>query len=99
MFFLDRAIELTKQAYNNHAKELDETEREMERLIATIRNNLASYIATLQKQKGRVAEGDRLLAEGCARYIKARIHTFPDKAATWELTLKEVRESFPDADL
>lgn len=99
MFFLERAIELTKQAYNNRAKELDETERDMGRAIATIRNNLASYIATLQKQKGRVAEGDRLLAEGCTRYIKARIHTFPENAATWEQTLEEVRESFPNADL
>jgi len=84
---LEEAIRFTKEAHD-WAKGLDEKERENQRLIGTIRNNLASYFAKARCEKD--------LARGYAKYIYKIRHKFPENSETWEKTYNEVLEAFPD---
>ena len=87
MNLLQEAIEFTKEAHDL-ANDLDEKERENQRLIGAIRNNLASYFAE--------AGQDKDLARGYAKYIYNIRHKFPEQSETWEKTYYEVLEAFPD---
>lgn len=84
---LEEAIRFTKEAHDL-AKGLDEKERENQRLIGAIRNNLASYFA----EAGR----ERDLARGYAKYIYKIRHKFPENSETWEETYNEVLKAFPN---
>jgi len=84
---LEEAIQFTKEAHDL-TKGLDEKERENQRLIGAIRNNLASYFAEAGYEKD--------LARGYAKYIYKIRHKFPENSETWEQTYNEVLEAFPD---
>lgn len=94
VFFLDLALDATKDAWALHGFKLDEKERDSEELICTIRNNWGYYIAEKKRLWGTVTVGEETLAKKFAAYIETRIGKFPDHADEWAKTIRFVREQF-----
>jgi hypothetical protein len=86
--YLENAISFTELAYR-HAIWLNEQQREHQRLICAIRNNLGYYLA----ERGKMEDGT--LARECAAYIKRKIVDFPEARAMWEDTYSFILEKYP----
>ena len=91
---LDQAIKATRRGYDLYVSELDEQERESERLICLAKNNLAYYYAERQKFV-TVTSGEKKLAQDFAKYIYDRIDRYPEEAENWIDTYKFVQQQFP----
>lgn len=75
--YLNRAISLTRRAYERHISQLDEQYRENQRLKCMVMNNLAFYLAE------RKEATDLDVARRYAEYIREKAQDFPDQAEAW----------------
>ena len=87
--YLAMAISLTELAYREHAVWLNEQEREHQRLICTIRNNLGYYLAKRGKPE------DATFARECAEYIRRKIIDFPESKEAWDDTYSFILQKYP----
>jgi len=85
---LEDAIEATERAHI-YASELDQRDPKNERILGTVRNNLAWYLA----RRGRTQ--DRGRARGYAEYLHLRSGRFPEEREEWEHTYKQVMRVYP----
>ena len=87
--YRDMAIELTEYAYADYASKLEKlADKELQKLICDIKNNLAYYYAERQNPNDR----DRALEY--AEYIHGKIKEFPTLKTEWEDTLVFVRQRY-----
>ena len=86
--YREDAIEVTERAHE-YASALDERDPRNERTIATVRNNLAWYLA----DRGRPQDRDK--ARGYAQYIHLRSQNFPEEREEWERTYEKVMQVYP----
>ena len=87
--YLDLAIEVTGYGLG-YMSRLPEKKRENQRLLCTIKNNLAYYLAT------RNDPADKELAKQYAEYIRTKIQTFPDEKQRWLDTFNFVAQQYPN---
>jgi len=94
-FFLDLAIEVTKEAWFGYGIYLDDKERDVEEIICIIKNNLAYYVAEKKATWQPVSDEDRKLAQEFANYIETRITKHPAHAEQWVETIDFVNRHLP----
>lgn len=87
--YLEQAISDTETARNRYADNLDEQERENQKTICIIRNNLAYYYAERKRLE------DKKIARDYAEYIYSKIIEFPERRLSWEDTYDFVRRQYP----
>jgi len=90
--YLRRAVARTERALG-FLKELDE--KEYEEQICACKNNMAYYLAEMQK-RGIAGPGDRELAKSYANYIQKRIQKYPHRRDAWTDTCDHVKQYIPD---
>lgn len=94
-FYLDEAISITSIAFNFYAYDLNDKEKDFERVICDIRNNWGYYLAEKSKT-ATVRETERTRAREFASYLEARLLKFPDEdTRDWRETISFIRERFP----
>ena len=91
---LNSAIAYTKQAYNDIVANLDEKEREIERLMIIIKNNWSYYIYESDKTIEPVTEAEKRLALSFAEDISARSTKFTELTSELLETTKAVTGRF-----
>lgn len=84
---LNQAVNLTEIAYSRYCPNLDE--QRYERLICSIKNNLAYYYAE------RRSPSDRAVSREFVDYIEKRISKYPENKVEWTDTVTFVRQRYP----
>ena len=74
--FLVYAINETKEAVIRVHSQLNENERDVEKLLLLARNNWAYYIYELDSSVEKVDQSNRLIALECIEYLKKRVYKF-----------------------
>ena len=103
--YLDEAIRHTRIGFDEHAVELDEKDRKIERLICDIRNNWAYYASERHYMSKRhdvfigvsPQEQDQYLS--FVNWIEKRINNHLENATEYRDSIDTVRERFNASDI
>ena len=96
--YLDEAIRHTRIAFDEHALNLDEKERKIERLVCDIRNNWAYYASEKHIEFGGIPDHEQAQSMSFVDWLEARIDNHPDNASDYRDTIDTVRERFKTSD-
>lgn len=93
-FYLLQAIRENKYAIEWIHNHMDESERPVERMLVSARNNWAYYIYELDLSIEKVGQADKAIALECVAYLEGRMSKFPDLADEISDTIMKVAGRF-----
>ena len=96
--YLDEAIRHTRIAFDEHALDLDEKDRTIERLVCDIRNNWAYYASEKHIEFGGISDHEQAQFLSFANWLEARSDNHSDNASDYRDTIDTVRERFKRSD-
>lgn len=92
--YLNKAIEHTQRAYEEHVINLNTRAPEVEHLICQIRNNLAYYVSEKHISFGQVDSAAQSESLSFMAWLERRIENYPSNSSIYLDTIEVVRKRF-----